>query len=344
MPVEQIMRTRLEIEIVLGNYEIILHKAEKMDPDFSSDYAKQLLNIIFNSYMRALKQEIEALKNHIDDEITKRIMDKIIEMNDRNSKRKNVSAAQLLLTKPPSTSPVVLLLKMAVQSNAISFASNEKMGHHKWGRLKSFHEYLHGLKFKETRGHKKYWPGLPGCILSLVPIWTDNDMVISASNDRFDQIPKLANNARNSRDEYLNKLLQSCSGKARNRIEKLKSTSDQFVTEHRKDIRGDVTIYQYESLVRRSKIRPVHLPGILAAWSPQAFYMPACLLDHCRFLTLRPRAAEDADQKDWYCDEQENWYTTKKIYTSDSCAEWDAFLQLASAQNSEMKVTDPDFW
>ena len=27
---------------------------------------------------------------------------------------------------------------------------------------------------------------------------------------------------------------------------------------------------------------------------------------------------------------------------NDSCAEWDAFLQVASAQNSEIKVTDPD--
>ena len=34
-----------------------------MDPDFSSDYAKQLLNTIFNSYMRALKQEMEVLES-----------------------------------------------------------------------------------------------------------------------------------------------------------------------------------------------------------------------------------------------------------------------------------------
>ena len=145
-------------------------------------------------------------------------------------------AAKQLSTKPPSTSPIVLLLKMAVQSNAISFASDEKMGHHKWGRLESFHEYLRGLNFKEIRGYKKYWPGLPGCILSLVPIWTDNDVVISASNDRFDQIQKLENDARDSWDEYLNKLLQLCSEKAQNRIKKLKSTSDKFITERQKII------------------------------------------------------------------------------------------------------------
>lgn len=103
MPVEQMMRTRREIEIVLSNYEIILEKAEKMDPDFGSDYTKQLLSTIFNSYMRALKQEMEVLKNQVDDEITKRIMDKIVEMNDRNSKRNYGSVAKDLSTKPPST-------------------------------------------------------------------------------------------------------------------------------------------------------------------------------------------------------------------------------------------------
>ena len=71
--------------------------------------------------MRALKQEIEILKNMVDDEIIKRTMDKIVEMNDQNSKKNYGSVAKHLSTKPLPTSPIVLLLKIAVQSSASYF-------------------------------------------------------------------------------------------------------------------------------------------------------------------------------------------------------------------------------
>lgn len=100
----------------------------------------------------------------------------------------------------------------------------------------------------------------------------------------------------------------------------------------------------YNSAVKKCGVIPVHLPGILATWSPKGNYMPPCLLDYCRFRSLRPPRAEMLDQNDWTKDEQNECVIKKGIWGSDSCAEWAAFLQLANVLKDEVSVTEASSW
>jgi hypothetical protein len=97
----------------------------------------------------------------------------------------------------------------------------------------------------------------------------------------------------------------------------------------------NMTEKEYDSLVRETQVTPVHLPGILASWSPDGLYKPACLLDHCRFRAHRPPTAERIEQK---------YVLTKRVFDIDSCAEWAAYLQIASVRNNMVSVIEASPW
>ncbi|KAK3170609.1 hypothetical protein OEA41_002690 [Lepraria neglecta] len=102
---------------------------------------------------------------------------------------------------------------------------------------------------------------------------------------------------------------------------------------------------------QKSKLMRTHLPGIVASWSPPGTYKPACLLDYCRFHMLRPPKAEELEQNGWWKitvkDEagrvtRKKRVTDKKVWDTDSCAEWAAFLELAKV--STATVTEASQW
>lgn len=72
--------------------------------------------------------------------------------------------------------------------------------------------------------------------------------------------------------------------------------------------------------------------------------MLPCLIDYGRFRTLRPPKAEDLDQKDRQMNERGEWIIKKQVYGVDSCAEWAAFLQLSSLDNSKVSVLNSNVW
>jgi len=256
-------------------------------------------------------------------------------------------------------SPVVLLLKLAEEKGVIASVRGQKMDRHGWGRVAPYRDYLRGLKFTSLPGPDgQYWPGLPSCILSLVPIWTSHETVISASNDRFPATKSLEDTGRIFRREQLSALHQSCTKAVFERIQELEEASKRFKrgwkTKKQKSRTCEnsttaeeeyyMTEDDYNLLVRRCEVVPVHLPGILATWSPCGEYMPPCLLDYWRFRTLRPPRAEIMDQRHWSLNEHKERVMKKRVWATDSCAEWAAFLQLASVKNSEVSVIEPRWW
>lgn len=88
----------------------------------------------------------------------------------------------------------------------------------------------------------------------------------------------------------------------------------------------------------------------MASWTPLGKYKPACLLDYCRFHMLRPPKAEEQEQNGWWKIKvkgagqvtREKRVTGKKVWGTDSCAEWAAFLELAKV--STATVTEATQW
>lgn len=115
----------------------------------------------------------------------------------------------------------------------------------------------------------------------------------------------------------------------------------------RSEAEWNMTENDYKSTVKKCQVKPVHLPGILTTWSPKGDYIPSCLLDYCRFRTLRPPMAEFLDQCDWTQEDKQSvpeWILRKKIWAVDSCPGWAAFLQLASASKNNVTMAKASSW
>ena len=102
---------------------------------------------------------------------------------------------------------------------------------------------------------------------------------------------------------------------------------------------------------QKSQLKRTHLPAIMARWSPAIAYQPAYLLDNYRFHMLCLPKAEVLEQygrwkikiKDetgWIT--REKRVTDKKVWDTDSWAEWAAFLELAKV--SMATVTKASQW
>lgn len=100
-------------------------------------------------------------------------------------------------------SPLVLLLSLAIEKGEISVSDprkdcspleEQKSGGHDWGVLRGFLDYLRQFEFQtlQTPRNPKssYWPGLPFCIMALVPFEDSHQskhrISVSATLDRLD--------------------------------------------------------------------------------------------------------------------------------------------------------------
>ena len=334
-----------EIETVLENYGIILTQTDSMSLSHDNHYRKQLFYIIFGRYLPTIKKETEKLENERShDKIDK--VKSLIEKMERQHDNKNSGLSNMSLF----SSPIVLLLKLAEESNCFSFAQKEECYQRQWGRLASFRQYLDGLRFQDsnTGPDRSYYPGLPSCILSLAPIWTSHESVISASQDRFEAIESLRDISHSLRTNQVQFLHDQCIPEVQIRIKALKEASKTFCRCYKNSasVKNNqyITETEYHLAVMKSKVIPVHFPGMFATWSPTGRYMPSCLLDYCRFRSLRPPMAEKLDQEDWVKIKQDTWIIKKKMWGISSCAEWAALLQLAHTSNNNVDVTEASLW
>lgn len=74
----------------------------------------------------------------------------------------------------------------------------------------------------------RYWPGMPNCILSIVPVWTSHQTVISASKDRFPVTNALRKKGRAFRLARLSHMETFCTDKVRKKVEDFMSSSSKF--------------------------------------------------------------------------------------------------------------------
>jgi hypothetical protein len=150
---------------------------------------------------------------------------------------------------------------------------------------------------------------------------------------------------------------KSCTSMVDNMVSKLLSRSNTFKELYEAlrtvPVVGYITDQEISSTMNQSGLTRIHLPGIIVSWSPSGTYKPSCLLDYCRFHLLRPPKAEAAEQRCWWTINVTNeakkvigekMVTNKVIWDTDSCAEWAAFLELASASTDTMSVTEPTQW
>ena len=199
--------------------------------------------------------------------------------------------------------------------------------------------------------NKLYYPGLPGCILSLAPVWMSHEAVITASNDRFEATESLREKGHTWRSDQLRTLREQCTSEVQKRINEVEKVSNKFMENYdklrRSEAEWSMNEEDYKSIVKKCQVKPVHLPGILATWSPEGDYVPSCLLDYCRFRILRPPMAKFSNQSDLTQEDQQGvpeWVIKKKIWRVDSCAEWAAFLKLASASKDNVSVAKASSW
>ncbi len=344
---EQCKNMVREMEIVLDNYTIILEKAVMLNPDCGTAYAKQILYTIFKMYMPLIEAELKNCRRFLHAVALKNLETKI---EDLKTKDGNRDAGQW--TEQDFISPIVLLLKLGNDRGDISFDQEQN----DWGRLWSLPQYLASLNLKKHQAEQEeYWPGIPSCILSIVPVWTSHQIVISASNDKFVVTRALHRKGRAFRTARLNEMKRSCSDAVREKVTNLMSSSNRFKQEYEASEtvshKGYIEENEIADFKQKSGLMRTHLPGIVASWSPPGAYKPACLLDYSRFHMLRPPKAEVLEQKGWWRikvkDEtgqftREKRVTNKKVWDIDSCAEWAAFLELA--KDSTATVTEASQW
>jgi hypothetical protein len=338
----------VEMEIVLDNYTTILEKAVTLDPDYGTAYAKQLLYTIFEMYMPLIEAELDNCRGHLHWVTFKMVDTKIDDLKTKYGTR---DAGQW--TEQDFISPIVLLLKLANDEGNISFDREQN----DWGRLWSIRQYLSLLNLKEHRAEEeRYWPGIPSCILSVVPVWTSHQIVISASNDRFLVTNALNLQGRAFRNARLSEMQASCTDAVRHKVADFMSSSNSFKQEYKASEavlqkNGYIKEDQIAAFKQASGLMRIHLPGIVVSWSPPGTYKPACLLDYCRFHMLRPPKAEELEQKGWWKIKITNEagvfirmmrVTDKMVWDTDSCAEWAAFLELAKV--STATVTEATQW
>lgn len=335
-----------KMNIVLHNYTIILEKAFTLHPNYGTAYAKQLLYTIFEMYMPLIEDELKSCRDSLPEILFEDVNGKIGNLKIRYGNRGTGPWKE-----QDFISPIVLLLKLANDKGDISFDQEQN----DWGRHCSVNKYLKSLNLKSNPAEEeKYWPGIPSCILSLVPVWTSHQIVISASNDRFLVTKALHKRGRAFRTARLDEMKASCTDTVREKISKLMSSSNKFKQKYEAPEtvlqKGCIEKDKIADFKQESGLMRTHLPGIMACWSPPGTYKPACLLDYCRFHMLRPPKAEKLEQNDWKNIEvkgkdgklRKKSFTVKKFWDTDSCAEWAAFLELAKV--STATVTEATRW
>ena len=127
-------------------------------------------------------------------------------------------------------------------------SEDQKAGGQNWGQLSGFFDYLKQFRFRalETRSNvislhegkpkSAYWPGLPFCVMALVP-YEDSDrkrfgILVSASADRFQYCltEQLQNLSLTKRELRLQNIERLCDEDRKNRITSLRKYSKLLTT------------------------------------------------------------------------------------------------------------------
>ena len=256
-----------EIVKVLQNYQIIVDRVNAIDGNYKAETTRRLLDSIFVHYVRTIEHSI-SVDSCISDE-DKRTIDSEI------TKLKNLRTQTLIPNCDDQSkgqewheSPLVLLLSLALEDGTPSTSDPRGKGKHStnsdargqdWGRLSGFLDYLSQLEFKtyKTEIVGSYWPGLPKCIMALIPLeiaeQNEFKIMISASLDKFehDATQDLKGLILDRRVQRLQCLETKCSKSRQEQIGSVRDYSDKTWTE--RDLRQTEVIERKKSLEEKRK-------------------------------------------------------------------------------------------
>lgn len=263
----------------IQKYKIILDEVDALDSFYESDHTKNLFYAMFEFCLPNLEKELQSLK----------ILDR-----DHKELVKNLN----LLKKPEITkdipadakmrheSPIVHLLCLALERSAVSYSREVRLQGENWGRFGSFPNYLKKLKLKDwdDENDVQYWPGVPTCVMTYVPIWApqiEYQVSISASPDRFAYAHETRKNLWKRRGRRLNQLREQCDKSIIALIDAVKLFPKELGIESNWDklfnSNGlDPHSWRPHDLKPHDSV-PVYLPIIVSTWKPNGHYLRACL-------------------------------------------------------------------
>ena len=344
MPEAQETRKILdEFEKVIDNYAIIVDEARILDPSNEG-----VRGTIFDCYIPKLKKELRLLGRlaHV-----KRILSKIDELESKVERR--VIAPW---RSESYDNPLTLLLSLAIEQGAITDSRETKSGNDNWGRLGKFRDYLEGLDFKSSTNKKgtQYWPGLPYCVMALIPIWSPKNkykISVAASSDQFEFLGALSEHAFKCRKARMKCLRKSLDEETQERIDEMinfsKTLRDNPYSEtlwmDSRKLQEDADATEKNFLyslkpcdLKQHKDWPVYLPVVISTWKPNGEYMRACALDRVRFIASRPPAAERKENIPRYMKKPtgNSESQASEIPSETGCAEWVGFLNWINQQKA----------
>lgn len=127
--------------------------------------------------------------------------------------------------------------------------------------------------------------------------------MISASNDRFVATKALHKKGRACRTDCLDAIKASCTSAVQQSITDFMFSSNKFKLEYQASktrlSKEHIEKNEIADFKGKSRLIRIHLPGIVASWSPSGKYKSACPLDYYRFHILRPPQAEELERNDW---------------------------------------------
>ena len=153
-----------------------------------------------------------------------RLIEEAIEALNKLKKEKNIYIQGNPASDGVCESPLALLLSLAIDQGAISDLRETNPKMENWGRLGAFPDYLASLGFKRSTQKKdvEYWPGLPTCVMTFIPIWSPNvncKTLVSATADKFEFIPKIGKYAWNCRKRWMYLLKEQIDKQLHGRID-----------------------------------------------------------------------------------------------------------------------------
>ena len=341
------LKKRDEFDRVLDNYTILVDKARELDPSAECNTGRLLQHIISGCYIPKLQKQMKLLLSPQDQDKFQPRLDKLVSKEDKTS--------QIKYTPGSYENPLTLLLSLAIEKGDIRDDRETQSEENNWGRLGNFHGYLKSLEFKfsTNKEHTQYWPGLPYCVMALIPIWCPKEkykISVSASPDQFPYLPAMNIFAFNRRKDRMESLRKSCHDKTNKRIDEMIEFSKTLRGDHYSEklwmdsskLQEDANydkhnnrLYSWKPYDLKShKDWPVYLPVVVSTWKPDGQYLRACPLDRVRFITLRPPAAERAETttRQRKKSSKESKSNDSEIPAETSCAEWMGFLNWISQQ------------
>lgn len=330
-----------EFEKVIDNYAIIVDKAWELD---SSN--EGVRDTIFGCYIPELKKELNLLRPRAHQD---KIQSKIDKLESKEERR-----AIAPWRSESYDNPLTLLLSLAVEKGAISDSRETKSEDDNWGRLGKFRDYLKGLDFKSSTNKKntQYWPGLPYCVMALIPIWSPKEkykISVAASSDQFEFLGAMNKHAFKCRKDRMKCLRRSLDEETQKRIDNMRDFSktlrenpysetlwmDSSKLQEDADATQDNLLYSLKPCdLKQHKDWPVYLPVVISTWKPNGEYLRACPLDRVRFIASRPPAAEKKEiiPRKMKKTNGESKFEASAIPTETGCAEWVGFLNWINQQ------------